>query len=65
MIDITVCILNYNAGRMTKKCIDSIIQHSNNIQIEIIVVDNCSNDNSINAAIHEKYTLVVLHSFNL
>ena len=46
-IDITVCILNYNAGQMTKKCIDSILSNTNDIKIEIIVVDNKSTDESL------------------
>ena len=46
-IDITVCILNYNRGEITKKCIDSIRDLTVGVSLEIIVVDNKSTDNSL------------------
>ena len=46
-IDISVCILNYNNGEVTKKCIESIRNITTGVSIEIIVVDNKSTDNSL------------------
>ena len=42
---VSIIILNYNAGKLLKECIDSIFQ-SNYKKYEIILVDNNSNDNS-------------------
>ena len=42
---ISIIILNYNAGKLLIDCISSII-NSNLKDFEIILVDNCSSDNS-------------------
>jgi len=42
---ISIVILNYNAGNLLIDCVDSI-QRSNYKNLEIILVDNISNDNS-------------------
>ena len=42
---ISIIILNYNAGELLLKCVDSIFQ-SNYKNLEVIVVDNISKDNS-------------------
>jgi len=42
---VSIIILNYNAGELIEKCVDSIYQ-SNYKNYEIIVVDNNSKDNS-------------------
>lgn len=45
-MDVSIIIINYNTLSLTKKCIDSIFQHTKNIQFEIILVDNASTDGS-------------------
>ena len=48
MIDISIIIVNYNVKEFIIPCIKSIIDYSpNNLSIEIIVVDNNSNDESV------------------
>ena len=42
---ISIIILNYNAGKLLKECVNSIYE-SNYKNFEIIVVDNDSKDNS-------------------
>jgi GT2 family glycosyltransferase len=42
---ISIIILNYNAGELLLECVDSIFQ-SNYKNLEVIVVDNISKDNS-------------------
>jgi GT2 family glycosyltransferase len=43
MFDIAVIIINYNSGKLTQECIDSIIDKTAaTLNYQIIVVDNCS-----------------------
>jgi|WetSurMetagenome_2_1015567.scaffolds.fasta_scaffold220734_2 GT2 family glycosyltransferase len=46
-MDISVIIVNYNTTSHLKKCLDSIIKNIKNSTYEILVVDNCSTDRSI------------------
>lgn len=45
-IDVTVSIVSYNSKNVLKNCIESIIKTAQDIETEIIVVDNCSEDGS-------------------
>ena len=50
-MDLSVIILNYNSADYLKKCLESIINSDiGNYQYEVIVIDNCSPDNSIEIA---------------
>jgi GT2 family glycosyltransferase len=43
MFDIATIIINYNSSKLTKECIDSIIDKTApSLNFQIIVVDNCS-----------------------
>ena len=44
--DVTVSIVAYNSKNVLENCIGSIIKTAKDIRIEIIVVDNCSEDGS-------------------
>jgi hypothetical protein len=46
MVDVSIIIVNYNTKDMLRNCIDSIMEHTYDIDYEIIVVDNNSNDGS-------------------
>lgn len=46
MIDLTIIIINYNTRLLLKKCLESVFENTKNIKIEIIVVDNGSEDKS-------------------
>ena len=46
-MDVSIIIVNYNTTKLVIDCINSIYVHSTNIVFEIIVVDNCSPDRSI------------------
>ncbi len=47
--DIAVIIINYNSSEYSKKCIESILEHtSNSLSYEIIVVDNASEKEDYN-----------------
>ena len=43
MFDIAVIIINYNSSKLTKECVESILEKTDeNLSFQIIVVDNCS-----------------------
>ena len=42
-MDISVIIINYHSSSYTIKCINSLIEHTKDVNFEIIVVDNNSN----------------------
>ncbi len=43
-MDVSIIIINYNTFRITCKCIESIYNHINNVNFEIILVDNASTE---------------------
>jgi len=45
-ITVTISIVSYNSQKVLKKCLESVIESARDIDIEIIVVDNCSEDGS-------------------
>lgn len=44
---ISIILVNYNSFELTRQCIDSIYMQIKDEDIEIIVVDNCSSDSSL------------------
>lgn len=46
-IDLSIIIVNWNSWAYLQKCIISIMENTDELQYEIIVVDNCSSDNSV------------------
>lgn len=59
MIDLSIIIVNYNVKEFVLNLLDSIRKASKTITTEIFVVDNCSNDGSVEA-IAEKFPEVNL-----
>jgi len=45
--EVSICIVNYNSWKYLKNCLDTIHEHTKNVIYEIIVVDNCSSDGSV------------------
>jgi len=45
-MDLSIIIVNYETYELTKQTINSVIKKNNEFSFEIIVVDNCSKDNS-------------------
>lgn len=43
---LSICIPTYNRAEYLKKCLDTIIQQDGFSEIEIIISDNCSSDNT-------------------
>ena len=46
---VSIIIINYNTKDITLNCLKSIYEHTIEIDFEIIVVDNASSDNSVEA----------------
>lgn len=57
LIKVSIIIVNFNTADLLDKCIESILKKCTGNNYEIIVVDNNSNDNSIDM-ISEKYKMV-------
>ncbi|WP_164116038.1 glycosyltransferase family 2 protein [Sphingorhabdus sp. Alg239-R122] len=53
-IDLSVVIVSYNTRQMTIECVASVLDHRGDLNVEIIVVDNCSKDGSA-AALRESF----------
>lgn len=49
---ISICMANYNKAPYIKQCLDSIVAIEKYSNIEIIIVDDCSTDDSVNV-IHD------------
>ena len=45
--DVSIIIVNWNAGVLLKNCIESIIRYTDGISYEIIIVDNASRKESL------------------
>lgn len=46
-VDLSVVIVNYNGGELLELCLRSLYENLNNLNFEIILVDNCSTDSSL------------------
>ena len=66
-VEVSVIIVNYNSGRFLKQCIDSV--SDTNEDVEVIVVDNASTDESLlrleSAFPNEKRLHVITNDSNL
>lgn len=64
MIDISVIIPCYNVEEYVEECLDSVFNQNTDFQIEVIVIDNDSKDNTLcklNEIQNQKYpTLIIL-----
>jgi GT2 family glycosyltransferase len=58
-IELSIIIVTYNCEKYIKNCLDSILKYCSDVNYELIVFDNDSNDNTINI-IESDYTKVKL-----
>src|ERR1700749_1039612 len=48
--DLSVVVVNYNAGEYLERCVASVFSASSGVEVEVLVVDNASRDGSAVAA---------------
>lgn len=65
IVSVSVIIVNYNTLHVLRPCIDSIVEHTKDIDYEIIVVDNGSTDGSVEALSGDKRVTIVPTGENL
>ncbi len=65
MLDLTISIVNYKSSDLVRNCINSILKYTNEISYEIIVVDNCSNDNIKNVVDEFENIKLIVNNKNL
>ena len=46
-MDLSIIIVNWNTSALLQRCLESVVKFTNNIQYKIIVIDNGSNDGSV------------------
>jgi GT2 family glycosyltransferase len=59
MTKLSIILVSYNTQQLTENCLRSLISHIDLNNVEIIIVDNASSDNSVDM-IREKFTNVIL-----
>lgn len=47
MTDLSIIVVSYNTKKLTVECIKSVIEHTKEINYEILVIDNASSDESV------------------
>jgi GT2 family glycosyltransferase len=57
VVDLSVVIVNYNAGAFLLRCLESIVRQAFSARWEVIVVDNASTDGSLDRA-RERYPFI-------
>ncbi len=57
-IDVSIIIVNYKDYEMTERCIVSIVEHTKSLSYEIVLVDNCSDQDKA-FVFQTKYPFVV------
>jgi GT2 family glycosyltransferase len=64
-MDVSIIIVNYNTGNLTKACINSIFEKGKAIQLEVFVIDNASTDNSIDILQSDDRIILLPNAENL
>lgn len=64
-MDVSIIIVNYNTYKITQACIDSIFEHTKDINFEVIVIDNFSQDESFERFSTDNRIIYLYQSQNL
>lgn len=59
MIEVSFIIVNYNTSQLTVNCVESIIEFTENVTFEVILIDNCSTEKSF-LYLREKYGNLII-----
>ena len=63
-LDLSVVIVNWNTGELLHQCVESILNDSENLDVEIIVVDNASTDSSMSNIREDSQIKLILNATN-
>lgn len=65
MIDVSIIIVNWNTKDILQNCLASIFAHGGDVELEVIVIDNASHDNSV-SMVQTEFPQVILieNSYN-
>ena len=63
-IDLTICIVNWNTRDILRKCLQSIYTYSEDLAIEIIIVDNASTDGTVGQFKSEYPDVLIIENKN-
>jgi GT2 family glycosyltransferase len=58
-IDLSVVIASYNTAELTKQCLESVLRNSGDLKVEILLVDDCSTDETV-SMVHDHFPSVRL-----
>lgn len=61
-MDVSVVIVNYNTRDLLLQCLASVFTCTQGVDFEVIVVDNCSSDGSVQAVLNSFNKVVVISS---
>jgi len=61
-INVSICIVNWNTKDLLKKCIKSINEKTGGLSYEIIIVDNNSQDDSVQMVKRDYPECVIIES---
>lgn len=59
---VSIVILSYNTSQLLKRCVRSIYNHISSTDIELIVVDNNSNDDSVSMLRKEFHDVIIIEN---
>ncbi len=64
---ISVLIACYNVGKWIRACVDSILAQNGPFELEIIAVDDCSTDDTIDvlSGYHDRRIKIIRHDYNM
>ncbi len=64
MLDLSIAIISFNTKKLTLDCIHSVLRYTKGIDYEIIVIDNDSQDGSVEAVKGLERTKVIANKDN-
>jgi GT2 family glycosyltransferase len=63
-IDISVCIANWNCRALLRACLESLLDQSQGVRVEVIVVDNASSDGAADMVEQEFPEVILFRNHN-